>query len=59
MNSEKPERAYPYFGLREGGHREVRHDPLERGEVGRTTLSLGKWLTKLLNPPFNPKKRSG
>lgn len=54
--------TYPYFGLRECHHCEICHDPLGRGESKAELTSGGirkEWLTKLLNPPFKPKKRSG
>jgi len=31
VNDDKVDHPYPYFGLRERRHREIRHDPLEHG----------------------------
>ena len=59
MDSDKADDPYPHFGLRECRHREIRHNPLECGELSRVAVALERWPTKLLNPPFNPKKRSG
>jgi hypothetical protein len=59
VDSDKEDSPYPYFGLRERRHREIRHDPLEPDKCNPATMMLGGMLTKLLNPPFSPKKRSG
>jgi len=59
MDSDKEDHPYPYFGLRECGHLEVCHDPLECSEFNKMAMALEILLTKLLNPPFKPKKRSG
>jgi len=59
MDSDKADGPYPYFGLRKRGHREIRHNPLECGELNMVAVALEEWLTKLLNPPFKPKNRSG
>ena len=59
MDNDKADCSYPHFGLRECGHREICHNPLECGELNEMTAALENSLTKLLNPPFNPKKRSG
>ena len=40
MDSDKEDRPYPYFGLRERGHREIRHDPLERGKWNPAAMML-------------------
>jgi len=59
MDSDKADGPYPYFGLRECGHREIRHNPLECGKLNNVAAALENVLTKLLNPPFNPKNKSG
>ena len=59
MDSDKVDHPYPYFGLRECGHREIRHDPLECDKLNKMAVALEILLTKLLNPPFKPKNRSG
>jgi hypothetical protein len=59
VDSDKGGCTYPYFGLREHHHREICYDPLERGKRNPAGIMLWGKLTKLLNPPFNPKKRSG
>jgi len=33
IGNDKVDHPYPYFGLRECGHREIRHNPPECGEV--------------------------
>jgi len=58
MDNEKADHPYPNFGLRKRDHREICHNPLEC-ELSKIAVVSEKWLTKLLNPPFNPKKRSG
>ena len=44
VNSEKVDHPYPYFGLREGGHRKIRHDSLgrDRDKLNQTTIELEK-----------------
>jgi len=59
MDSDKADRPYPYFGLGECSHREICHNPLERGELRKMAAALENLLTKLLNPPFKPKNKSG
>ena len=59
MNRDKGDHPYPNFRLREHRHREIRHDPLEHDKCNPAATVLDGRLTKLLNPPFSPKNRSG
>jgi hypothetical protein len=59
VDNNKEDCPYPYFRLWERGHREICHEPLQPGKRNSAVVTLGGIPTKLLNPPFNPKKRSG
>jgi hypothetical protein len=41
MDGGKEDRPYPNFGLRERGHREIRHDPLQPDECNLVAMTLG------------------
>jgi len=50
---------YPYFGLRERGHREICHDPLERGESKWIAVTVAGMAHKIIESTLQAKEEIG
>jgi len=55
--SDKADRTYPYFGLRECGHIEICHDSLECGELNEVAATLEKIAHKVVKSSFQAKEQ--